>query len=232
MNPTRWRVARTPGQSDTTDERGERWVRSPTRRPAAMRRALQIAGAPRGVPLGPNPRGRLRAPGRPTATEVAEGFHRRAGSPHAEAAALAEAGDRARGATAVVTLEPCNHTGRTGPCAGGTDRGGGSPAWSTPRRTATRWRSAAEPRPAAAAGRRSRSVCWPTRQRGSTGPGPSPSSTGRPFVTWKFATTLDGRSAAADGTSRWISSEPGSPGHPPTPRPMRRRSRRHGHRHR
>ena len=48
---------------------------------------------------------------------VAEGYHRGAGSPHAEADALAQAGERARGTTAVVTLEPCNHTGRTGPCA-------------------------------------------------------------------------------------------------------------------
>ena len=77
-----------------------------------MRRALELARTP-GVPLGPNPRVGcvlLAADG----TEIAEGYHRGAGTPHAEAAALAEAGDDARGATAVVTLEPCNHTGRTG----------------------------------------------------------------------------------------------------------------------
>ena len=79
-----------------------------------MRRALALAATP-GVPIGPNPRVGcvlLDADGR----RVAEGFHRGAGTPHAEVDALRRAGAAARGATAVVTLEPCNHTGRTGPC--------------------------------------------------------------------------------------------------------------------
>src|SRR4051794_11498438 len=84
----------------------------------AMRRALDLAASP-GVPLGPNPRVGCVLLG-PDGSEIAEGFHRGAGTPHAEAAALAALGDgpeAARGATAVVTLEPCNHTGRIGPCA-------------------------------------------------------------------------------------------------------------------
>src|SRR6478672_1927115 len=81
----------------------------------AMRRALELAATP-GVPLGPNPRvGCLLLAD--DGTVVAEGFHRGAGTLHAEADALERAGDRARGTTAVVTLEPCNHTGRTGPCS-------------------------------------------------------------------------------------------------------------------
>ena len=81
----------------------------------AMRRALDLAVSP-GVPTGPNPRVGcvlIDADG----TEVAEGFHRGAGHPHAEVEALAALDGPATGLTAVVTLEPCNHTGRTGPCA-------------------------------------------------------------------------------------------------------------------
>src|SRR3954452_2979590 len=82
---------------------------------AAMARAVALAATP-GVPLGPNPRvGCVLLDD--TGATIAEGLHRGAGTPHAEADALARAGERARGATAVVTLEPCNHHGRTGPCA-------------------------------------------------------------------------------------------------------------------
>lgn len=80
-----------------------------------MGRALDLAADPR-APRGENPRVGcviLDAEGR----LVGEGFHLGAGTAHAEVVALAQAGDQARGGTAIVTLEPCRHTGRTGPCA-------------------------------------------------------------------------------------------------------------------
>src|SRR5918998_1501683 len=82
----------------------------------AMRRAIALAA--RGLSTtSPNPPvGCVLLS--PAGDIVGEGFHEYAGGPHAEVAALADAGDHARGATCVVTLEPCNHTGRTGPCAG------------------------------------------------------------------------------------------------------------------
>ena len=83
-----------------------------------MVRALELARTP-GVPLGPNPRvGCVLLD--PDGTTVAEGRHRGAGTPHAEAGALRlarEAGTPLEDTTMVVTLEPCNHTGRTGPCS-------------------------------------------------------------------------------------------------------------------
>ena len=84
---------------------------------AAMRRALELAR--RGPAVGPNPQvGCVLMDSR--GDIVAEGWHRGAGTPHAEVAALYDARARGvdtRGLTAVVTLEPCNHTGRTGPCS-------------------------------------------------------------------------------------------------------------------
>ncbi len=168
----------------------------------AMLRAIELSRTP-GVPLGPNPRVGcvlLTADGE----EIAEGFHRGAGSPHAEAAALAEAGDRARGATAVVTLEPCNHTGRTGPCAqalvaAGVARVVYAQADTNPVATG----GAAT---LAAAGIDVEQGLHEAEARATNAVWTFAVDHQRPFVTWKFATTLDGRSAAADGTSRWVSS--------------------------
>lgn len=79
-----------------------------------MREALALAQSP-DAPYGENPRVGCVIVS-PSGEVVGRGFHRGAGTPHAEVAALADAGLRAAGATAVVSLEPCRHTGRTGPC--------------------------------------------------------------------------------------------------------------------
>ena len=111
----------------------------------------------------------------------------------------------ARGATAVVTLEPCNHTGRTGPCAQALLDAGVGAGRVSPSPTRTRSRPAA-PRRCAPPASTSRAACCSTRRATLNRAWTFAMDHGRPFVTWKFATTLDGRSAAADGTSRWISS--------------------------
>ncbi len=169
---------------------------------AAMRRALALA-ATDGVPLGPNPRVGcvLLAP---DGTEIAEGFHRGAGSPHAEAAALRVAGDDAQGATAVVTLEPCNHRGRTGPCADALIAAGVRRvvfAQSDTNPVATGGSDTLR-----AAGIEVEAGLMVDEARALNRAWTFAVEHQRPFVTWKFATTLDGRSAAADGTSRWVSS--------------------------
>src|SRR5438128_11419396 len=80
---------------------------------ALMRRALELAERGRGL-TSPNPM--VGAVVARNGEIVGEGFHARAGGPHAEIVALEAAGGRARGATLYVTLEPCNHAGRTPPC--------------------------------------------------------------------------------------------------------------------
>lgn len=168
----------------------------------AMRRALELAATP-GVPLGPNPRvGCVLLS--PDGVAVAEAYHRGAGTAHAEAAALAEAGADARGTTAVVTLEPCNHTGRTGPCSQALIEAGVARvvfAQPDPNHIAaggeTALRTAGVQVEFGLLEREARALnhAWTFAMEHD-----------RPFVTWKLATTLDGRSAAADGTSRWITS--------------------------
>ncbi|MFJ6570213.1 bifunctional diaminohydroxyphosphoribosylaminopyrimidine deaminase/5-amino-6-(5-phosphoribosylamino)uracil reductase RibD [Streptomyces sp. NPDC091292] len=135
---------------------------------------------------------------------VGEGHHQRAGGPHAEIHALRAAGDLARGATAVVTLEPCAHTGRTGPCAQAlVDAGVTRVVYAVADPDPTATGGAAVLRAAGidveagllAADAETGNTAWLTSVR-----------LGRPHVTWKYAATLDGRTAAADSTSRWISS--------------------------
>ncbi|MFB7451857.1 MULTISPECIES: bifunctional diaminohydroxyphosphoribosylaminopyrimidine deaminase/5-amino-6-(5-phosphoribosylamino)uracil reductase RibD [unclassified Streptomyces] len=168
----------------------------------AMRRAVELAARGLGA-TSPNPVVGCvitDASGHP----VGEGFHQRAGGPHAEVHALRAAGVLARGGTAYVTLEPCNHTGRTGPCAQALIEAGVSRVVY----------AVADPNPQATGGAdtlraagieveqglledeaEAGNIAWLTSVR-----------RGRPFVRWKYAATLDGRIAAADGTSRWISS--------------------------
>ena len=167
--------------------------------PALMSRALTLAARGQST-VSPNPMvGCLIAR---DGEIVGEGHHERAGGPHAEIVALAAAGEAAAGATAFVTLEPCHHTGRTGPCtqalidAGVTrvvaavtdphpDAGGG----------ATALRAAGI---AVSVGlledqaRRLNEVFFHGL------------ATGRPFFVLKAAVSVDGRIAAADGTSQWL----------------------------
>ncbi|HVM26189.1 MAG TPA: bifunctional diaminohydroxyphosphoribosylaminopyrimidine deaminase/5-amino-6-(5-phosphoribosylamino)uracil reductase RibD [Mycobacteriales bacterium] len=175
-----------------------------TARPAeldAMRRAVELSRAALGT-TSPNP---------PVGAVVldadgvvaGEGWTRPPGGPHAEVVALQSAGPRARGGTAVVTLEPCRHTGRTGPCTRALlDAGVARVVVACADRTA-------EAAGGADALRAAGVDVVPDVLADEVAHGPleawlTSRRTGRPFVTWKFAATLDGRSAAADGTSRWI----------------------------
>ena len=167
----------------------------------AMRQAIEASHAAQGVSSPNPPVGAVIVA--PDGTVVGVGATAPPGGPHAEVVALRAAGESARGATAVVTLEPCNHTGRTGPCAQALlDAGIAEVAFAV-----------ADPNPAAAGGARTLRAAgvrvhdgvgadaaaagplkaWLFRQRH-----------GRPMVTAKIASTIDGRIAAPDGTSQWI----------------------------
>jgi diaminohydroxyphosphoribosylaminopyrimidine deaminase / 5-amino-6-(5-phosphoribosylamino)uracil reductase len=133
---------------------------------------------------------------------VGEGHTHLAGGDHAEIDALAGAGERARGGVLVTTLEPCRHHGRTGPCTDAIigagirrvvyalgdphdDAGGGAEVLR-------------------AAGLEVEADVLADDALADLGPWLLATRRRRPHVTWKYAATLDGRTAAADGTSRWI----------------------------
>lgn len=176
----------------------------PSRATAAMRLSLELAR--RGT-RGANPLvGAVIVDAE--GTILATGYHRGAGTPHAEADALNRLGPldpaAARAATMVVTLEPCNHTGRTGPCSraivdagignvvfavtdGGKDSGGGA---ATLRAAGVEVSQGLLETEATELNHR-----WFAARAEQ-----------RPFTTLHLAQTLDGRIAAADGTSQWITS--------------------------
>jgi diaminohydroxyphosphoribosylaminopyrimidine deaminase/5-amino-6-(5-phosphoribosylamino)uracil reductase len=169
---------------------------------AAMRRAVELAGRGAGT-TSPNPVVGCVVLDADDET-VGEGWHERAGGPHAEVVALAAAGDRARGGTAVVTLEPCHHTGRTGPCSSALLVAGITRvvyAVADPHDVAAGGAAALREAGVDAEGGLLAEEAERVNERWLTSVRQQ-----RPYVIWKYAATLDGRSAAADGTSRWITS--------------------------
>lgn len=137
---------------------------------------------------------------------VGEGFHIRAGEPHAEVYALQAAGERARGATAYVTLEPCSHVGKTGPCADALI-GSGLSRVVTAMRDPFGEVSGRGFEKLQAAGITVDVGLMEAQARALNRGFLSRVERGRPWLRVKLATSLDGRSAMASGESRWISGE-------------------------
>ena len=138
---------------------------------------------------------------------VGRGWHRRAGEPHAEALALTEAGERARGATAFVTLEPCSHHGRTPPCADALIAAKVAEVVVATEDPHSRVAGSGLKR-LHAAGIRVRSGLMAEAARELNIGFVSRHERGRPWVRVKLACSLDGRTAGPDGLSQWITSEP------------------------
>ncbi len=170
---------------------------------AAMQRAIELAARGLGT-TSPNP---------PVGCVVlavdgsvaGEGWHEYPGGPHAEVAALTAAAEAARGGTAVITLEPCSHTGRTGACTVALLEAG-------IRRVVY---AVDDPNPKAAHGADVLRAAGVDVQSGLLAEESARGNEawlhyirhGRPFVIWKFGASLDGQVAAADGSSRWITGE-------------------------
>ncbi|GAB1594536.1 bifunctional diaminohydroxyphosphoribosylaminopyrimidine deaminase/5-amino-6-(5-phosphoribosylamino)uracil reductase RibD [Lysobacter claricitrinus] len=137
---------------------------------------------------------------------VGEGFHERAGGPHAEVFALREAGEQARGATAYVTLEPCAHTGRTEPCADSLIAAGVVRVVAAMRDPFPKVDGAGFEK-LRAAGIAVQAGLMEAQARELNRGFLSRVERGRPWLRVKLATSLDGRTALASGDSKWISGE-------------------------
>lgn len=167
----------------------------------AMQRALALAQSV--LTAGPNPR--VGCVIVRDGIIVGEGFHLKAGEPHAEANALAQAGELARGASAYVTLEPCSHTGRTPPCSDALLKAG----------VVEVVFAGADPNPKVCGRGLNRMTEAGIQVRGPTlieqadaiNPGfIKRMKYGMPWVRCKMAMSLDGRTAMASGESKWITS--------------------------
>ena len=137
---------------------------------------------------------------------VGEGFHRRAGEPHAERIALTAAGERARGATVYVTLEPCCHEGRTPPCTDALLAAGVAEVISAIQDPNPRVSGEGHAR-LAAAGITTRWGLFEEEARALNPGFIRRMQLGRPFVRCKLAMSLDGRTAMSSGESQWITSD-------------------------
>ena len=138
-------------------------------------------------------------------TAVGEGWHEKAGAPHAEVIALEQAGKQAAGATVYVNLEPCNHQGRTPPCVDALKK-------AKVKRVVAAMR---DPNPKASGGGKALEAGGIRFEHGLMEEEArelnigfvSRITRGRPWVRMKIAATLDGRTALSDGTSQWITGE-------------------------
>jgi len=137
---------------------------------------------------------------------VGEGWHQRPGEPHAEVIALQVAGERAKGATAYITLEPCTHTGRTGPCADALLAAGVGRVVAAMQDPFPQVNGSGLEK-LRAAGVTVETGLLEAQARELNRGFISRIVRGRPWFRVKLASSLDGRSALASGESKWISGE-------------------------